>query len=647
MSELPLLDFSITRESKVSWFDTRQLAATAMKSLAATIVGPMTGRREIMAALAPAVEEIPEYTPDSTGALWLDYIADTGDGWNATHSVMWLAGRDALALSPNGDPTPQPIPSSSFQEGIPSIDGAIPLPHGKILILGGDQVYPTASAANYKARFSDVMRSARSWQQPARDLFAIPGNHDWYDGLTNFIRLFCQTGDNRRWFGAWRSKQRRSYFTIKLPYNWWLWGLDLALEDDLDPPQLEYFVRQARLLQPGDCVILCVPSPSWLKQDSGNKQFTKLDIILNLITGKDGKSGKSVPVILTGDLHYYARHEAHLSNGLRHFIICGGGGAFGLGTTQTPASVRVNNYDGEPAEAKLRQSFPDKQQSIHARRGVFGFPLVNKAFSALLGGIQMVMFWLFSSPLTPVAADQLCGGDFSASWIAHNMCTPFDTEGLWSIFTLTFLRLGSPGVLITLAIVLAAFGSFAVSGKQHGGRSSVALTVGCLHGLSQCVLGIASIWIVSHVVWTFLGASFLVKVSIVLLSFLQISILGGVLFAAYLFFTHKFLGMHDQEVFSAQGIEQFKSFLRIKIDPEGLSIYPIGLSNPACEWVLAPEVRQTSITDSITGAVTHQIQAPKGCARIFDPASPLAPHLIEPPIRIEGRPKTKGALDAT
>ncbi len=162
MTTPPLLDFSITRESKVSWFDTRQLAATAMKSLAATIVGPMTGRREIMAALAPAVEEISEYTPDSTGALWLDYIADTGDGWNATHSVMWLAGRDGLALSPDGRPTPQPIPSSGFQEGIPSIDGAIPLPHGKVLILGGDQVYPTASAANYKARFSDVMRSARS-----------------------------------------------------------------------------------------------------------------------------------------------------------------------------------------------------------------------------------------------------------------------------------------------------------------------------------------------------------------------------------------------------------------------------------------------------------------------------------------------------
>ncbi|HMS83568.1 MAG TPA: hypothetical protein PKD12_07960 [Nitrospira sp.] len=646
MPERSMLDFSITRESKVSWFDMRQLTATAVKSLAATIVGPMTGRREIMAALAPAAEKIPEYTPDSTGALWLDYIADTGEGWNATHSVMWLAGRDGLALSPDGKPTPQPIPSSGFQEGLPSIDGTIPLPHGKVLIFGGDQVYPTASAVNYKTRFSDVMRSARSWQQPPRDLFAIPGNHDWYDGLTNFIRLFCQTGDGRRWFGAWRSKQRRSYFTIKLPYGWWLWGLDLALDDDLDPPQLDYFVSQARLLRPGDRVIVCVPSPSWLKQDPGNKQLTKLDIILNLITGKDGKSGKSVPVILTGDLHYYARHEAHLSDGLRQFIICGGGGAFGLGTTQTPSSIRVNNFDSEPAEGKLQRTFPDKQQSFRARRGVFGFPLVNRAFSALLGATQTVFLWLLSSPPAPVAADQLCGIDFSPSWIAAYMCAPFTTEGLLAVFGFVVVRLGSPGILITLAILILVFGLFAVSGKPHGRRSALAWAIGCLHGVSQCALGIASIWMISHAAWMLLGGDLPVRMLIACLSFLQISFLGGVLFAAYLFLTHKFLGMHDQEVFSAQGIEQFKSFLRIRIDPEGLLIYPIGLLKPASEWVLVQEVKQTSVTGSLTGAVTHQLLIPKECRRIFDPASPLAPHLIEPPIKVAGH-AAQGDRNAT
>ena len=45
------------------------------------------------------------------------------------------------------------------------------------------------------------------------DMYALPGNHDWYDGLTSFMRLFCQGG----WVGAWRTRQRRSYFAVKLP----------------------------------------------------------------------------------------------------------------------------------------------------------------------------------------------------------------------------------------------------------------------------------------------------------------------------------------------------------------------------------------------------------------------------------------------
>src|SRR5690606_9619544 len=99
-----------------------------------------------------------------------------------------------------------------------------------------------------------------------RQVFAIPGNHDWYDGLSGFIQLFCQgrRPEGGRWFGAWRTQQRRSYFSIKLPQGWWLWGVDLALDVDLDPPQVSYFSAMARQLQPGDRVILCSPEPVWI-----------------------------------------------------------------------------------------------------------------------------------------------------------------------------------------------------------------------------------------------------------------------------------------------------------------------------------------------------------------------------------------------
>jgi len=50
------------------------------------------------------------------------------------------------------------------------------------------------------------------------DLYALPGNHDWYDGLVTFLRVFC-VRDGR--VGNWVTRQRRSYFALKLPHDWW------------------------------------------------------------------------------------------------------------------------------------------------------------------------------------------------------------------------------------------------------------------------------------------------------------------------------------------------------------------------------------------------------------------------------------------
>ena len=68
-------------------------------------------------------------------------------------------------------------------------------------------------------------------------MLALPGNHDWYDGLTAFLRLFTQD----RMIGGWRTEQKRSYFTVQLPHRWWLVGLDSQLDSYFDDPQLKYF----------------------------------------------------------------------------------------------------------------------------------------------------------------------------------------------------------------------------------------------------------------------------------------------------------------------------------------------------------------------------------------------------------------------
>ena len=68
------------------------------------------------------------------------------------------------------------------------------LPRGKVLLLGGDEVYPTATTEAYEDRFKGPFAAAlpRSEAGAEPDMFATPGNHDWYDGLVSFLRLFCR-----------------------------------------------------------------------------------------------------------------------------------------------------------------------------------------------------------------------------------------------------------------------------------------------------------------------------------------------------------------------------------------------------------------------------------------------------------------------
>src|SRR5690606_29294041 len=153
----------------------------------------------------------------------------------------------------------------------------------------------------------------------------IPGNHDWYDGLTNFIKLFCQN----RSLGNWHTQQKRSYFALKLAHNIWIWGIDVQLNADIDYPQLCYFETIANEMPAGSKVILCTAEPGWIYQGmpAVEQAYRRLEFFKNRFF----KSGNSTLLAtLTGDMHHYARYAATDDNGLEyhHLIAAGGGGAF-------------------------------------------------------------------------------------------------------------------------------------------------------------------------------------------------------------------------------------------------------------------------------------------------------------------------------
>lgn len=310
----------------VDWFDPGLLAKVGVRTVISSTLGSYTDQRLMQAATDIVEDELvlanrynysgeiiniggqdvtTERLPgEADGAVWVDYIADLGDGFEATYAMAYLLSADELA-----------------------VDGAsAPLPAGRLLIMGGDQVYPDATKQEYSNRLRDPYDWAFSTPEPRRKLFAIPGNHDWYDGLSAFSALFCSARDRisrglGTQIGGWRCQQHRSYFAIKLPHGWWIWGPDIQLADNLDDSQRDYFDLMAEQTKPGDNIILCLAEPSWLHKNYDN---------LHEISMLARKNGAKICAVIAGDWHHYSRYTSDVL-GIQ-FITAGGGGAFAHAT---------------------------------------------------------------------------------------------------------------------------------------------------------------------------------------------------------------------------------------------------------------------------------------------------------------------------
>ena len=198
----------------VHWFSPRVLFNVVQKVIASTLFGQYADRRLAQASLdvidSAAMKQRcggeNGIAADVDGPVWLDYVADLGDGFDSTYAVAYLIGQREI-----------------------DVDGT-KLPRAHCLIMGGDQVYPDASRYDYSKRMQRPYQCAfpRSDRPGAArpPVFLIPGNHDWYDGLTLFLALFCRGRDTH--LGSWNAAQGRSYFAVQLRDNWWVWGYDFT-----------------------------------------------------------------------------------------------------------------------------------------------------------------------------------------------------------------------------------------------------------------------------------------------------------------------------------------------------------------------------------------------------------------------------------
>lgn len=582
------------------WYDPVILMATAIRVAISTVFGQFADKREAIAA-TNAIEPQPfdktiDYS-NETGDFWFDFMADTGDGWNSTYAMARLVSQ--ATLQPSG-----------LNES---------LPRGRILFLGGDQVYPTASRQAYEDRFLGPFEEAYhptgaspQWPEGEHDLYAIPGNHDWYDGLNSFFGLFCRRrvkpkggiGFDRpgRIIAGRKTHQARSYFAVRLPQNWWLWGTDSQLEGYIDQPQIDFFRHVARYwMEPGSKLILCVGQPSWAHVDQNDPEpvFSNFSYLERLAEAEvdDQKKplGHQLKLVLTGDSHHYAR----FTESDRHYITCGGGGAFLHPTHQLtdrkfswkyppPGATYVRGTRQYLRNFRVARSNGNKEALYPTRRTSrlltfwnFAFAGINRAFTALLFVAYSIFHWFLDFNAGLSGADSLAAvlrpGNLIDSMLAY-----------WKLVII------SPAATILISLALLAY-IYAADAANWPRR----ILKGTIHAVAQALTVTATTSFVIKQLpdlatpWEIIDSS------------LTAAIASATVYGLYLFGNLMVLGRHWNEGFSSFAHRGYKCMLRMKISDDGkLTIHPIGL---------------------------NQVPADRG-KTLRNP--PLSPHLIEDPIII-------------
>jgi hypothetical protein len=508
-------------------------------------------KREAEAGLS---DETFNCCPPAGTDTWFDYASDVGDGFASTYAVASLLAQPTLDVE--GEPT---------QRGL--------------LVLGGDQVYPAAKWDSYQEKFVAPYKLAHP-EDPGVDeddqprLFALPGNHDWYDGLTSFMRVFSQ----RRAIGGWRTQQLRSYFAVEIAEGWWLWGIDTQFDQYIDAPQLDYFRAAAEELR-GSRVIIATAKPSWLRvtdKERRPQSWQSLTYIRERVIDDKG----TVVLTVTGDLHHYSRYASPTAGPL---ITAGGGGAYLSATHPLPQDLSLPPLEeGPDTTYTCAKTWPDRQRS---RRLVWGigkhcFPWVTPKLNLLLAAIYFVFALLLARGVLDQRDDLAWAFD-------HGSGLGLATDAISGLFVVLAILLGKG---------LWAWAKSGDAARWYGALHAL------VHLLAVLALTCAGL---SLDPWDWADDGFWLGYAVALAVGLVGALVGRLILVAYLLLAQVISGRwHANEVFAAQGRgmgHDYKHFLRFRIAGDQLTMWVIGIEKVPRRW------SEGSHPIPVDGELAHQL----------------------------------------
>jgi RimJ/RimL family protein N-acetyltransferase len=256
------------------------------------------------------------------------------------------------------------------------------------MVICSDVIYPTGDANEYLEKF--YFPYAR-YPGP---IYALPGNHDWYDGLTGFMTHFA---------GA-DPLPREARAALRRPHVWLrqrLWRshrqTDPAVRAAgraLRPPRPEYPPQRGPYwyLDAGPVRLVAIDTGiagtidaeqgDWLEAVSASSDRPKILLTGSplyvdaarrpcAIAGGDrtvdaivSKPAHNYIAAIGGDIHNYQRYPVDVGEGRRiQYLVSGGGGAFMHATHKIPAVDRVEELRGRVRERDVHL-YPARGRSL-------------------------------------------------------------------------------------------------------------------------------------------------------------------------------------------------------------------------------------------------------------------------------------------
>jgi hypothetical protein len=564
-------ELGFVRQPAVRWLSPGLLARSGVEVAVSGTFGKFADKREIQRdAQGPF-----DYSAD--GELWVDYLSDTGDGWDATYTMAWLLAQESL-----------------------DVDGER-LPRGRLLLLGGDEVYPTADPIAYENRFIGPFEAARpKTDAPDRpELYALPGNHDWYDGLVSFLRVFCARDGA---IGDWVTRQRRSYYALKLPHDWWIWGIDIQLDTYIDDVQLDYFRSQPA--KPGDKIVLLTAKPAWVRALPGRVEPASWRYLSYFEERVVRASGARLVATITGDLHHYARYEPD-DDAAPTRLTAGGGGAYLSATHTLHPELCLRSLDHAAAETvhyTRAEIYPRVADSRRLSTGILRLAVLNPSFARMLGVLYVV--------LGVAMLGALNGGEGALV----DEATAHGFSG--------FLAGAADAVSIIVAALLLVviFGGTDVVPRPLEQRHAVVRATQLARAgtaLTHTVLHVATAALVLWAVVNVAGDHPLaIWVGGLAALFAAGALFGSTLFGAFLLAIHRARGVRAWEatnqVFTGQSIADYKNLLRMRFGGDGsLTIHPLGVRRVGRDWrYVGPDAGGPRFAPAGEPPAVHPIDGP-------------------------------------